>query len=74
MKNQKEAACKRAGKKLYDELADKVRLTGVGITWDEDKDLAIYIMVYRKADLPKVPKTYGGFNVVTRVTGTIRAQ
>jgi len=66
-------ACKAVAKKLYTELGAKIRLTGVGVTVSEDgQRAAISIMLFRKADLKKVPKTYDGYEVKAIVTGEIR--
>lgn len=68
-------ACKNAGKKLFDVLAEAgVHMTGVGVGLSDDKQEAV-IRVYllNEADKPKVPTTFNGYQVKTTVTGTIKA-
>jgi hypothetical protein len=68
-------ACKKAGLQLYDELQRRgLKLTGVGVsTTDDNKKVAINVMLLRDGDKSKVPTSYGGFHVKITITGPIVA-
>jgi hypothetical protein len=54
--------------------ATSIGLTGVGLTVSSDKQsAAIQVNVERRSDVPNVPSYFEGYEVITRVTGKIRA-
>lgn len=71
-----EADCKEVGGRLYALLTSQgVELRGYGLTWaQKSTEPAIRIYAYTDADAQRVPKDFGGYEVLTVVTGDIVAQ
>jgi hypothetical protein len=66
--------CKRAGKKLYQQLKNQgFALTGVGVGISGDRTaLTIHIMLHHKPSIPKIPTEFEGFEVDLEITGGIQ--
>jgi hypothetical protein len=67
--------CKRAGKKLYQQLMEQgFELTGVGVGINDKRTApTIHIMLHHKPSSPKIPTEFEGFEVDLVITGTITA-
>lgn len=70
--------CKKAGKKLYKEISDRIgrtELTGIGIGLNSPSTgPAIRVYLLSEEHVKSIPPTYLGYEVITTVIGEDRVQ